>query len=547
MSFENSGRRSRRDPPGEAAASEAIKRSDGPEFKDQARDVSLREPPVARRPIERSAAAKRSDGPEFKDQARDASLREPPVARRSKEQLAWMPQQDDLPDYKDQIRTNNRNTSDATPRPRPTPPPQTSSVATRSPTSIVPNSEVHIARATLVRSTTEPEPQTLIHATPAFNDFRRLLMVTTIFCVVSAVGISLAVVLTQNRDSGGSTNAATRPSPTAGSGSSTPIPTMSKIATQTVAPSSSLPVEQATLGPSFQPTPDPQNERENAFRQCAIDMAGPNGTALVNDPATPQFRALEYFLSGPGKDFEVSNTILFGLCISGCQSGASRSSICIVYPMIVLREALVADSNLNERLSSWYDTSRPLRYSNDLCDQWYGVECVPQPLAVNYPLKLLLSGVNLSGSIPAELARLSTLRMIDLTFNDGLVGNLPYQIGTFPELESLKLHNTGLSGTLPLEIGSLNTLESLDISFTNMNGTIPLQFGGLDRLQEFIFYNTDITGTVPEQVCQLRTANLTSLISDCVANEIECACCTRCCHINGTVPICCAAGDVDTC
>lgn len=89
--------------------------------------------------------------------------------------------------------------------------------------------------------------------------------------------------------------------------SSTISPTRSLV--PTTAPSA-VSSELPTMFPSTIPTSEPSSTpsltpttvRETMIRECAGRISGPNGTDLVLDAASPQGRAVEYFISGPGQD-----------------------------------------------------------------------------------------------------------------------------------------------------------------------------------------------------------------------------------------------------
>jgi Leucine-rich repeat (LRR) protein len=74
-----------------------------------------------------------------------------------------------------------------------------------------------------------------------------------------------------------------------------------------------------------------------------------------------------------------------------------------------------------------------------------------------------LSGRNLSGSLKAEIRKLSKLEVLDLRDND--FTGLPAEVGQLSALKTLNLSNNPLTG-LPREIGQLQNLQLLDVSGT---------------------------------------------------------------------------------
>ncbi|OAY72776.1 Leucine-rich repeat receptor-like protein FASCIATED EAR2, partial [Ananas comosus] len=83
-----------------------------------------------------------------------------------------------------------------------------------------------------------------------------------------------------------------------------------------------------------------------------------------------------------------------------------------------------------------------------------------------------LSGNNLCGVIPEQLADLSALHNLNLPRNH-LKGRIPDKIGNLQSLESLDLSINELNGTIPQSITALTSLSSLNLSYNNFSGRIP--------------------------------------------------------------------------
>jgi Leucine-rich repeat (LRR) protein len=75
-----------------------------------------------------------------------------------------------------------------------------------------------------------------------------------------------------------------------------------------------------------------------------------------------------------------------------------------------------------------------------------------------------LSGMDLSGSLKAEVRQLNNLEVLDIS-NNKFTG-LPAEVGQLSKLKVLNLANNPLTG-LPHEIGNLKNLETLDLKGTN--------------------------------------------------------------------------------
>ncbi|MCC6639402.1 leucine-rich repeat domain-containing protein [Candidatus Falkowbacteria bacterium] len=81
-----------------------------------------------------------------------------------------------------------------------------------------------------------------------------------------------------------------------------------------------------------------------------------------------------------------------------------------------------------------------------------------------YLLELNVSNNNLTGSLPAEIAQLSKLKVLNAS-NNAMTG-VPAEIGQLTNLQVLDLSNNQLTG-LPNELGNLKNLQTLNLSGNN--------------------------------------------------------------------------------
>lgn len=115
----------------------------------------------------------------------------------------------------------------------------------------------------------------------------------------------------------------------------------------------------------------------------------------------------------------------------------------------------------------------------------------------------------LTGKIPASIARLASLKTLDLHENK-LGGMIPAAITSLVNLKSLILYDNLLTGTIPQDIGKLVNLEILTVGKNTLTGSVPESIGNLTKLQELkLFRNTGLTGPLPESLYNL--VNLTDL------------------------------------
>ena len=117
---------------------------------------------------------------------------------------------------------------------------------------------------------------------------------------------------------------------------------------------------------------------------------------------------------------------------------------------------------------------------------------------------LYLSDSGLSGSIPPELGRLTSLTWLDLNGND-LSGSIPPELGRLTSLTGLDLSVNGLSGSIPPELGRLTSLEWLWLDDNELSGSIPPELGRLTNLTGLYLRDNDLSGSIPPELGQLTS------------------------------------------
>jgi hypothetical protein len=168
----------------------------------------------------------------------------------------------------------------------------------------------------------------------------------------------------------------------------------------------------------------------------------------------------------------------------------------------------------------------------------------------------------LVGSLPAELAELRRLKVLDLQ-NNRMVGQLPAAWGLLAangsSLEKLRLDSNRFSGTIPNEWCQMNstTLRGLILARNNLTGTIPSCLSNLAAMEDFSVMHNSMTGRIPDElgelsklqtihlagnnfdgsfpssVCDLDDDALFEASADCLNilsdRFVQCSCCTKCC------------------
>ncbi|PRQ18212.1 putative protein kinase RLK-Pelle-LRR-XII-1 family [Rosa chinensis] len=107
---------------------------------------------------------------------------------------------------------------------------------------------------------------------------------------------------------------------------------------------------------------------------------------------------------------------------------------------------------------------------------------IPQQLLIGLPLSIYLyfQENRFSGSLPVEVGKLKSLRVIDILDNM-LSGEFPNSLGGCENLEALHLQGNFFKGPIPSSMSALRGIQELDLSCNNLSGEIP-QF-----LESFVF------------------------------------------------------------
>ncbi|KAG4383776.1 hypothetical protein GLYMA_13G152542v4 [Glycine max] len=149
-------------------------------------------------------------------------------------------------------------------------------------------------------------------------------------------------------------------------------------------------------------------------------------------------------------------------------------------------------SGLNSLTESW--SYKPQNWVGpDPCGSgWDGIRCSNSRIT-----QLRLPGLNLGGQLSSAIQSLSELDTLDLSYNTGLTGTVPQEIGNLKKLKSLSLVGCGFSGRIPDSIGSLKQLTFLALNSNNFSGTIPRSLGNLSNVDWLDLAENQLEGTIP--------------------------------------------------
>ncbi|CAN6581730.1 unnamed protein product [Malus baccata var. baccata] len=141
----------------------------------------------------------------------------------------------------------------------------------------------------------------------------------------------------------------------------------------------------------------------------------------------------------------------------------------------------------------WINVPPSWDKSNDPCgERWEGITCSGSRVT-----GLGLSGMNVEGKIDGDIAGLSELKSLDLSFNKGLTGSLSPRLGDLSNLNILILAGCSFSGVIPSELGKLGELTFLALNTNNFTGSIPASLGNLSNLYWLDLADNQLTGPLP--------------------------------------------------
>ena len=233
---------------------------------------------------------------------------------------------------------------------------------------------------------------------------------------------------------------------------------------------------------SLQNLPD----KVKALSNVIIPDAAKAPVTVAGAESLPRF---ELPAPGPAEPETYAETPDIGACDRGravSDPWASAGLMQDCETLLEVRDALASLEGLN------WSVDRSI-------SEWDGVVVGGSPPRVR---EIALRSGALRGQIPAELGKLTELRVLDLSIN-GLRGQIPADLGRLTHLRELHLGHNDLTGTIPAELGRLNSLELLDLYRNRLTGEIPAELGQLSRLRYLHLFENDLSGKIPAELGQL--------------------------------------------
>lgn len=170
-------------------------------------------------------------------------------------------------------------------------------------------------------------------------------------------------------------------------------------------------------------------------------------------------------------------------------------------------------------LVALYNNCGGMHWSNNsgwLTEQtdWYGVTVEDGHVkSINLPSN------GLNGQIPAELGSLSNLQSLYI-FGNRLNGSIPAALGNMSSLQYLDLANNLLSGSIPAEVGNLSSLLELGLDYNELTGPIPSELGNMSSLQCMNLACNKLDGPIPSQLSNLSNLQWLYLFDDYLSGPI---------------------------
>lgn len=203
--------------------------------------------------------------------------------------------------------------------------------------------------------------------------------------------------------------------------------------------------------------------------------------------ATPAFHALTVQVSD-GRGGIATARVGVPLLRAECSNGT-------VVPRPASHPGLVRDCSLLLAAKDELRGSATLNWNASTpITNWTGVTLQPNPDA--HVSMILLTDVDLTGTIPAALGGLADLIRLDLDENQ-LTGAIPSELAHLVHLRRLYLSANQLTGSLPSELGSLSNLRALYVDSNQLTGDIPAELGQLSNLTHLVLDRNSFSGSIP--------------------------------------------------
>ncbi|KAL4586027.1 hypothetical protein LXL04_010657 [Taraxacum kok-saghyz] len=134
---------------------------------------------------------------------------------------------------------------------------------------------------------------------------------------------------------------------------------------------------------------------------------------------------------------------------------------------------------------------------------------------------LSLKGQDLAGVLPPSLAKLPSIKKIDVSYNY-LSGTIPHEWASMRTLERIAVTANRLSGRIPASLGNITSLVYVGLENNMFSGPVPAEIGKLTNLSVLVLSSNNLTGNLPQELkfltnlveLQLSSNNFSGKIPD---------------------------------
>ncbi|CAI5457656.1 unnamed protein product [Closterium sp. Yama58-4] len=131
-----------------------------------------------------------------------------------------------------------------------------------------------------------------------------------------------------------------------------------------------------------------------------------------------------------------------------------------------------------------------------------------------------LMGNYFNGTVPSSISALQKLRYIDLSFSSNLTGPVPEALAKIETLRTINLEGCSFTGVLPESYSQLPFLASLYLDKNGLDGAIPASYGYIPSLVNLYLSNNELSGHIPESLCRLQKAEAIVLERNSIGGTI---------------------------
>ncbi|XP_016496750.1 uncharacterized protein LOC107815650 [Nicotiana tabacum] len=150
----------------------------------------------------------------------------------------------------------------------------------------------------------------------------------------------------------------------------------------------------------------------------------------------------------------------------------------------------------------------------------------PQLGNLSFLISLDLSYNNFQGELPPEFTRLEKLRTINLSFNN-FTGEIPKFLGDLQDLQMFAIENNSFSGFIPSSIANMKNLGFLNLRYNNLEGNIPLGIATLQSLKWLSFGFNKLNGSNVLSIFNISTLEYLDLGNAGLTDDLPSDLCRR--------------------